>query len=166
MTREEFINDIDNLDSLYDFCCENDMYEIFDDRYIQSYDSFNDWIAEYYLDDLASNYDWETVRCQLNDIRDMIDDYSWFSIEGTPYGVSQRGREFEEMKDEAYDWACDRGIFDDDEDILVENEVNEEEFVYEFPHQHSNTQVIWGVASEKPKEESIFIPQEDISMLF
>ncbi len=165
MTREEFMDDISNLDELYDFCADNDMYEIFDDRYIQSYDSFNDWIAEYYLDDLASNYDWETVRCQLNDIRDMIDDYSWFSTEGTPYGVYQRGREFEEMKVEAYDWACDRGIFDDDENN-EEIEPDREEIVHELQYQYGHTQVRWGVVSEKPKEESIFIPQEDISMLF
>lgn len=164
MTREEFINDIDNLDSLYDFCCENDMYEIFDDRYIQSYDSFNDWIGEYYINDLVENYDWDTVRRELNDLKNMIDDYSWFDTSESPCGVSQNGTTFDDMKDEAYDWAIEHGVFDDDDEV-VENDEGEE-VVHSVRHQYGETQVRWGVVSEKPKEESIFIPQEDISMLF
>lgn len=164
MTREEFTDDISNLDELYDFCVDNDMYEVFDERYIQSEDSFSDWIEEYYLEDLVSNYDWETVRRELNDLRDMLDSYEWFDTSESPCGVPQSGYTFDEMKEEAYERAVERGVFDDDIEV-VENDEGEE-IVHSVRHQYGETQVRWGVVSEKPKEESIFIPQEDISMLF
>lgn len=159
MTRQEFIDNICDLDDLFSFCSEYDMYEIFDDRDIQSEDSFSEWIDEYYISDMIeAGHGWDDIRCALNHVSEIYNSYYWFDTSGYPEGVSSSGAVFDEMKQEALDWADERGTVFDDDNEDAEEEIEER---YEAPvSQDIETQVKWQVITVEHNE-----PEPDVNEL-
>lgn len=107
MTRQEFIDNIDDYYELRDFCQENDSYE-FDD--IIDQDSFD----EYVNDNIWNNrYDWRDLQEWLNNIPTGY--YFYDVINGVFDAVGLSDENFESDKDEILQKATNKGWFDEEE---------------------------------------------------
>lgn len=165
MTRQEFEDNISNLDELYDFCSEHDIYEFFDDRYIRDEDGLQEYISDYFINELFSNYSWQEIRDYLNDLNDIYNSYYWYCVEDfCPTGVSSNGRVYEEIKDEVFDYAINHGLFDDEDDEEVEVDRTVYEVNRRIGHDANETQVKWN-CEIKDEEEVYEEPQDDISLV-
>lgn len=140
MTREEFINDVTNMDELFDFCCEIGEEEFFDDYYTDV--GIEDYINECYLDFLYQNFDWRDVLYHLRDLENALHYHSWFYTgNGCIDGIDIAGDHFDEFKHNVLSYCDDYMIFDNDEETdedITDTHDRENLFVfeeYEIPEQ-------------------------------
>ena len=120
MTRDEFINDVRDIDDLQDFCDEIGCSTL---EGVYSPDYYDEWIEDQ-LVDLARNNTWRDLYGILSNFDD---DAGYDFYMSDEYG-DLKPIEFEDIKDQVLDWAdynaaWDEMLDDDDE----ERELSEEE---------------------------------------
>lgn len=115
MTRQEFIDEVENIDQLLSVAADYD-YE-FDEVYTE--DQYDDEINDQLRNDDGS---WKDVRDWLNNLPDGSDFYvkdRWGEWEGRGYG------EIDDLKEQFLNWADEVGeVFEEEDD---------EEYDEEFP---------------------------------
>lgn len=131
MTREEFIEEITNLDELYDFCYGEDIESLMEDYLNEADDEVSDWIEE-----CISNRDggWMDLRDTLNKLFDDYEGVGWYYVGEGELEACDDYR-FEQIKQKVLEYCDERRIFrneDEDEDEEPEEieEVIEESVTY------------------------------------
>lgn len=119
MTRQEFIDNIDTVGELIDFCYEYDCDECED---IYSEDAMDDYINEC-LTDWARNNTWRDLMNILNDLPTGYDYYRQDDY-GDWQGVDDYG-DFDDYKQRVLEWGDDNEVWDA-EDEEEEEELEEE----------------------------------------
>ena len=109
MTREEWIEEIDSLSALIDWCRDNSECEDVFEDFI-----YEDDLDEYIADDIR-NFDWEwyDLRDNLNNIST---GYPWYRIDGSFDYVGFREYEYDEFKDTVLECLDEEGYFDDEDE--------------------------------------------------
>jgi len=74
MTKQEFLEKIIDVDSLYEFCSEYGYESYTDDLY--SSDAYNEYLEEDFAEALRNN-SWRDVRDMMNNTDDPYDDPWW-----------------------------------------------------------------------------------------
>lgn len=118
MTRNEFIEDVNNFYDLRDFCWGNDCYEcdnVFDEE------GRDDYVNEHLVDWARDADNWEDLQEQLNDIATGYDFYR-INDYGELEGLDDY--DFESYKDDVLSWGDNHDIWDEDEE--EEEEVEED----------------------------------------
>lgn len=131
MTREEFIEEITNLDELYDFCYGEDIESLMEDYLNEENSEASDWIEE-----SISNREggWMDLRESLNELYDQYEGATWYYVGNGELEACDDGC-FESIKQEVLEYCDERRIFrngDEDEDEEPEEieEVIEESVTY------------------------------------
>ena len=129
MTANEFLENVNDYYDLKDFCSEVGC-EYCDD--IVDDDTLDEDV-EYALAEYRRDYNWREIRDVLNGIPT---GYDWYRCDGSFDYVGLDDSDFEDSKDEVYEWALNNGYFDDevDEDGEYDDEVVEDGF-YEEPEE-------------------------------
>lgn len=124
MTRQEFIDDICDMDDLYRVCSDADVLHLFECYYDAS--SFDERVEQCLCEDIP-NVGWrEAVGYFYNEMPDY--GYSWYfwpDDGSSPTGVGDY--EFENLKSEVLEYLDDGGYFDEEYDEYQEPEPQEEE---------------------------------------
>lgn len=109
MTRDEFLESVNDWWELKDFCSEIGC------EYCDSIidDDGLDEEVEYALGEYLRDYNWREIRDMLGDIPT---GYNWYRCDGSFDYVGLDDSDFEDVKDEVYEWAFNNGYFDDDEE--------------------------------------------------
>lgn len=120
MTRQEFVDTVDNMNDLYNFCSENDLYDLTEGYY-----------DDYMLDDMLNEYIQTIDQSRTwTEIRDYLDSIpqgcSWYHEDyytGEIHGVDDD--DVDDLKERVLDY-CDENDFEWDEEILdpEEEEIN------------------------------------------
>lgn len=116
MTKEEFREDCYDMDSLYEFCCNNNYYDLFDDFYTQ--DSLDEYLDDLFYDDFRSGNSWREIRDRMNDIPE---GYDWYTTDGWGGWTGVSDTEFVELRDNIEDLLEGDGFFSDDIDEEVDD---------------------------------------------
>lgn len=117
MTRQEFIDDVQDFDQLMSFA--NDVWYNFEDVYYSQ--SYDDQIYEEIQND---DNCWQDIRDWL---ANLPDGYKFYTQNAYGEWCGHDAEDIEDLKEELLDWADDRGdVFDDEED---EDEEEDEETV-------------------------------------
>ena len=112
MTSQEFIDDIRDMSDLLRCCYDYELYD-YTDEYVDE-DGLNEHINNM-LQEAIGEYGWRTIYNTLSNIDDIYGHYIWYHIDGWDVdGVSETGDEYEELKQEIYDYLFDNNLFDDD----------------------------------------------------
>jgi len=125
MTANEFLENVNSYYDLKDFCsetgcdyCDN----ILDD------DSLDEEV-DYALSEYRRDYNWREIRDLLSDIPT---GYDWYRCDGSFDYVGLDDSDFDDIKDEVYEWALNNGYFDDevdeDEEEYEEESVEEDDY--------------------------------------
>lgn len=117
MTRQEFIENVNDWYDLKDFCADNDC-GVLDDIYDE--DGMDNEI-EYYITEYRDDYSWR-------DFRDMLDDiptgYEFYLEEGAFNWVGLDDSDFRDYKESVLEWM-DNGEYwdedDEDEDDFIDD---------------------------------------------
>lgn len=110
MTRNEFINDINDWEELIDFCRDMN-YELCDDIYSEY--SRDDYINDY-LENIASECgDWRSLISTLEDI---TTGYDYYLYESTTDWRGLDDGDFECYKETVVEWMDDRELWSEEED--------------------------------------------------
>ena len=115
MTAEEFLQ-IDDIDELYSWCCENG-YDGYFDNYIY-YDHLSECIMED-LREAVARWDWDDIRSALNDIDTS---YSWYTYEGLLQYSGIGYWETRDLRDEIYSQLLDDDFFEEEEEEEEEDQ--------------------------------------------
>jgi len=122
MTRSEFIQNIETLSDLFDFCYDNDITEVTEDVYteeeLQSY-----VVSE--ARDYAVEYGWVELRHALDSI---ADGYDYYRRIGYMEFEEICSSEFEDLKEQTLS-LCDEeyDIWDEEDEVEVIYEHTEEQ---------------------------------------
>jgi len=109
MTREEWINDIEDLGDLRTWCIDNGVFE---DTMYDIYDDYE--VDDEINDDVANCGDsWSCLRDYLNDIPT---GYNWYRRDGSFDYVGLVRGDFLNLKQEVLDYLDNYGGFFDDEE--------------------------------------------------
>lgn len=110
MTRQEFIDNIDTVGELIDFCDEHGCYECED---IYSEDGMDDYINESCLGGWARNNSWRDL---LNILNDLPTGWDWYHMDeyGEWYGVDDD--DFEDYKQRVLEWGDNNYAWDTEEE--------------------------------------------------
>lgn len=133
MTRQEFIDEVNDIYALKSFCYENEI-EMLD--HVVDYDYMCDEIDSYYLECWARNNSWEDLRDILNNIPNdsnlyyVKDDYedTWYEYDDYNFDDDKQS-----VLDEVDEYMPE--IFDDYE----EDQTNDEEYVNDYYAQEEPT---------------------------
>ena len=127
MTANEFLENVNDYYDLKDFCSDVGC-EYCDD--IVDEDTMDEDI-EYALDEYRRDYNWKEIRDLLSEIPP---GYDWYRCNSSFDYDGLDDSDFDDSKDEVYDWAFNNGYFDDEEPEEDEynDEVIEDDF-YEEP---------------------------------
>lgn len=131
MTRNEFLESVNDWWELKDFCseigCEHCDCIIDDDGLDEE--------IEYALGEYLRDYNWREIRDMLDDIPT---GYDWYRCDGSFDYVGLDDDDFDSYKDDVLDWADDHDVWDEDEDDeeYFDEESNEEEVIEEEPDEH------------------------------
>lgn len=109
MTRQEFIENVNDWYDLKDFCSSNDC-DILDCIYDE--DGMDSEI-ECYMDEYHDDYSWREFRDMLSDIPT---GYEFYREDGAFNWVGMEDSDFREYKDSILEWMDDGGYWDDDEE--------------------------------------------------
>ena len=127
MTKDEFYDEVTDLDELVSFCERYNCYYIVED--LRRSDDFDSWIWDQ-LEDLRSRWYWYDLRGALNEIEEPSGDYF---IPGDELEYSEPGRsDLDEYMDRVIEWGDENGFWDeedddDDEDWVFEEDQPEED---------------------------------------
>lgn len=149
MTRQEFLDNVENFSDLIVFCCDEGC-DICDD--VVDSDYWDEWIDDN-LVDWARNDSWRDLMSRLNEL-DEDSGYTFYIYDDyyCEYkGVDDDGDDFDRYKSEVLDWADEHGCWEEDE----EEEEEEEPAPYR-PYGFSDT-------SEEEEEDEDPTPDEDCS---
>lgn len=122
MTRQEFLDNINDWDDLLGFCRDEEC-SICDDIYDE--DDMDNYINEHLVDMASDARNWYSFRDDLSSIPTGYDYYlynSWFDWDGLT------DDDFEDYKSEVCDWMDDGGYWDEeddeeeDEDYIIDDE--------------------------------------------
>lgn len=128
MTRQDFIDNVNDFDELIDFCndyecdlCEDVYSETARDEYIDDN-----------LRDMAYNAEgWQDLLDTLNAI---VTGYDWYRRDDYDDWEGLGDYEFEQYKQDVLEWADDNDIWEEDEEeALPEDDDDDEEFVADEP---------------------------------
>lgn len=145
MTRQEFIDNVNNFGDLIDFCsdegcdyCESIYYE----------DSFDDLVNDC-VSGWARDTGWRDLRDRLNDIPT---GYDWYDTSDEWRGLD--GDDFDDYKDDVLSWGDDNEIWDEPEEEDVEDfeigdafEDDEEDDDYEEPEDGCSFEELFAASS-------------------
>lgn len=149
MTRNEFIEDINDWESLIDFAVEIECGEC--DELVLG-ESLSGRIADD-LDDYAYDYDWRDIRGWLNDIRDGHDCYR---RDGSFEYTALDDDDFDEIKNDVLNYADRYDYWDPDDEEELDEEVedyeDEEEEDFEVPEEEFSVSDLFGFCTEKLAE--------------
>lgn len=113
MTRQEFIDSVNDVGSLYDFCTENYQYESYvEDLY--SSDSYDSYIDEVIVD-RARNLTWRELRDELNDYGDPHS-CDWWVLDAWGDFTEADNDWFSEKFDDLIVELDNDGFFDEEEE--------------------------------------------------
>lgn len=129
MTRNEFLESVNDWWELKDFCVDCDC-DYLDSIYDE--DGLNEEIDYFLREGYADDYSWRELRDALEDIPTGYDAYrqnNCFDWDGLDDG------DFDSYKDDVLDWADDHGVWDEDEgdEEYFDEEPTEEEIIEEEP---------------------------------
>ncbi len=128
MTRQEFLDTINNEESLLHFCYEENL-GVCDEVYSQ--EGMDEYLNEH-LGDIIDGYNWRDVLSILEGIPTGYDyyiknEYAWMEFYGVDDDV------FEELKDEVLQIMDDGGYWDDEEETIYDDIVSPlEEIIIPF----------------------------------
>lgn len=127
MTREEFINDINTVSTLWQFAYEHDLEYYFDD--IITWDDRDSEIYDNAMELLRCD-GWRDCMNYLID-RDNDGEYDYYERDGFDlHGLSDDESRFEELKEEILEACDDRDNFWDEDktsDVITDEEYEIEE---------------------------------------
>lgn len=118
MTRQEFIDDVNDFGMLKDFCsdfgCEYLLEDVID----------SDQLDDYVWDDISNwNADWRSLGSSLAALADIDIGYGWYVCNGMLDYAGVDNTDFQAYKGDVLDWADNHSdVFDDEE---VEDEEDE-----------------------------------------
>ena len=128
MTRQEFIDEINDWWDLIDFC-NSEGCDYLENIYTE--ESRDDYINEYQLEDWVRNNTWRNLYSLLDDIPS---DYEYYRIDEYGDWEGLDDYDFGDYKDDVLRWADDRGIFDEEDEEedpadygIEDEEVDDEE---------------------------------------
>lgn len=106
MTKQEFIEEVNDFWVLKDFCAENECWEL--DEIIDS-----DTLDDYVWEDIR---DWNDSWISLGEaLCEISRGYDWYRRDGILDYVYMDNSDFIAYKDDVLDWAESRGVFDVEE---------------------------------------------------
>lgn len=117
MTRDELFDEISDMDDLYRFCIENEMYEFLENNMQDVVDEngIYDWVENSYVPDLYSDHSWTEVLDDLEGIRYTIENNDWFYV-GNWCVEEVDDSMFRDLREELLDELENTGYFDDEDD--------------------------------------------------
>ena len=121
MTRQEFLDTVQDIDDLYNFCCDNGFDGYFDDIY--SSDNIEELICER-VNDITRHNSWTDARDFLNDIPDGYDWYRVSSYDNEISGMSDD--DFADLYRDVLDYLDDIDWFDDEEELELVDDDDED----------------------------------------
>jgi hypothetical protein len=127
MTRQEFIDEINNWWELIDFC-NDEGCDYLDNVYTA--EARDDYINDYQLGDWARDNSWRILRDILDDL---YDGYEYYKLDDWGDWMYLNDEDFESYKSDVLDWARQNYVFDEDEEEdpadygIEDEEVNDEE---------------------------------------
>lgn len=165
MTRQEFIDSIDNYSELKEFCYDNDC-NILEDVYDEEArdEMVNEWLVDW-----ARNDSWKELRDRLDNIND---DYYWYRYDDCYdewVGLNDY-EDFDNYKNEVLEWADEYGCWDDPEDEeeeTIPDEVLLDEFNPELDADEPEPvpEEVWHIEScDDGEDEEEFDFSEDSDM--
>lgn len=128
MTRQDFINDVNDFDELISFCNDYEC-DLCEDVYDES---ARDEYIDDNLRDMASNADgWQSL---LDTLRYIPTGYDYYRRDDYDDWEGLGDYEFEQYKQDVLEWADDNDIWEEDEEeALPEDDDDDEEFVADEP---------------------------------
>lgn len=173
MTREEWIEEMDSLSALIDWCRDNaECEDVFDDFIYE--DSLDEYIAE---DIRNFDWGWDDLRDNLNNIST---GYPWYRVDGSFDYVGFHEYDYDEFKETVLECLDEEGYFEDeDEDEEPETTVRhaepiQQEIEIEVPDEpeidavdldsfDTMSTVIWGITQDiiEPHQEPADVNEED-----
>ena len=109
MTREEWIDEIDSLSALIDWCRDNSECEDVFEDFI-----YEDSLDEYIADDIRNfDWGWDDLRDNLNNIST---GYPWYRVDGSFDYVGFHEYDYDEFKDTVLECLDEEGYFDDEDE--------------------------------------------------
>ena len=126
MTRDEFLDNVNDFYDLVDFCNENSLSTC---DYLLSDGSFDDWVDEQ-LEQWARYDRWWEVKDKLNDLPS---GYDWYDTEWSVEGLSSS--DFDDWKEKVLEEADLVNVWDDAEPedpeiyLDVDDKVNKDEII-------------------------------------
>ena len=146
MRRDDFFNEIRDMDDLYSFCCDNGLEDYMSDYSTTSRGGwFDDDIYE-----TIRNWDdsWNSLYNYLGYMDDIADSYSWAMYDcGEWVGVDNG--DYDRLRNEVYEAAVDNNCFDDDDGIETVEEVEQQELVIEDPVEEEDCSIFEVVESSR-----------------
>lgn len=144
MTRDEFIDNIEDFGDLKDFCYENDC-DYLDDIYHS--DDLDQMVCEDIRSAIGGLY-WYQIRDELSVIPELDDD-QYFRADGSfDYVALDNEYDFDDYKRRVLDWADNNDVWEDDDDWLLQS--SEEPFDRHEPEEES-----WEPVSEEDMKNLI-----------
>ena len=124
MTREEWIDSMEDFDDLRTWCIDNGVFED------TMYDIYDDYEVDDQVNDDVANCDdsWSNLRDYLNDIPT---GYNWYRRDGSFDYVGLTHSDFLDLKQEVLDYLDEYGGYFDDEE-----EEEEDLAPFEMPEDH------------------------------
>ncbi len=122
MRREDFINEINDMDDLYGFLCDEELYEFYDDIYDEN--GLDERLNEMFLEDLRYN-NWRDVYSNMSGIPEGFSWYRIDSYDGEVYGIDET--DFQNLKQEVLEHCDDNEMWDEEDEDEEDAELYIEE---------------------------------------
>lgn len=143
MTRDEFIDNIEDFGDLKEFCYENEC-DYLDNIYHS--DDLDQMVCEDIRDATRGLY-WYQIRDELSVIPELDDD-QYFRADGSFDYVALDDSDFDGYKRRVLNWADNNDVWEDDDDWLLQS--SEEPFDRHEPEEES-----WEPVSEEDMKNLI-----------
>lgn len=113
MTRQEFIDTIENFDALKSICWDYDCYIC---EYVMDADGYHDWVWD-------SIRDWDSGWRELRDWLTSLPEVYWGDYVDTEDDVGVLDDDdFCDYKNRVFDWFVENDCFDEEENAAYEEE--------------------------------------------
>lgn len=123
MTRQEFLEEVTDVDSLYTFCCNYNFYEYTDELY--SSDSYDEYLDDYYRCRIGE-IRWTELKEEMDSENDPYEHDWWYRDDYYDFRPAD-DEWFRGKRDELLDELIDSDFFDDE----IEEDDDEDDFDFE-----------------------------------
>jgi len=124
MTPQEFEDSVRDMDSLVEVCSDHDISWV-TNQYVRS-DDLDGYLQEELINRWRTAIYWPQVRDMLNEVPEGC---VWYHVDGMD--ICDADDDYDRLRGEVYEYMTENGYFDEDEDVVELEFLEDEGTVYD-----------------------------------